>query len=243
MKKIGTSFCLSLLMITFIALKTDAQSNNNTETRKLSAPYNAIEVSSGIILNIVKGDSQEVLVEAANADYRNKIKTTVKDGTLKVLFYYKDDPNWKGLVNSKETFVVTVHETNLTYIHVLEGAKVNCQSQITAKQLNLRLATGGELTGDVDCKNLMVNMQDGSELKITGTATDAEYKITGGSNTDNNKLLTSNCKAEVYSASKLYLHVTENLDVLERNRAEIHFKGSPVIKKDVENSILKHELL
>jgi hypothetical protein len=225
-------------------LKTHAQSNNNTETRKLGGPYHVVEVSSGIILNIVKGDTEEVSVTASNGNYRNKIKTVVKDGTLKVFFYYHDDPNWKGMVNSKETFRVTIHKTSLTNIQVSEGAHVNCQSQITSEQLDLKLITGGEFMGGINCKSLLVNMQDGSELKITGVTTDAEYKITGGSYADCKKLLTTNCKAEVYSSSKLYLNVTEKLDVLGKNRAEIYFKGSPsVIKKDLENSFLKHSFL
>jgi hypothetical protein len=243
MKKTKTIFSLSLLLIIMIA-KVHAQSNNNSKIRRLNNSYHAVMVSSGIILNVVNGDSKEALVKASNADYLDKIKTIVENDTLKVFFYYKDDPNWKGLVNSTETFSVIIHEPNLNFIQASEGSNVNCQIPITTELLKLKLLTGGQLKGITNCKSISVHMQGGSKLKLAGEVANAEYVILGGSEADAKNLKTTNCKADVHSASSLNLYVTQNLDVIGKNKAKIYFSGNPlIIKKDLEDSFLRHNFL
>lgn len=220
---------LYLLLIISMALRVNGQKKNDVEMRMLNSPYHAVKVSSGIILNIISGTEEKVMIKASNTDYRNKIKTIVENDTLKIFFYYKDDPNWKGLVDSKEIFNVSIYTKDIKYINIAQGSIVKCQDQIITDTLNLDIITGAQMIGNLQCKKLFVNIHDGSNLKLTGEVTDAYYNVKGASEVDSHKLKTANCKAIVYSASKLRLYVTEKLDITAQNRAKVFFSGNPAI--------------
>ncbi len=56
----------------------------NAEKRNVSG-YHAIEVSGGIDLYLSQGD-ESVAVSASETKYRDRIKTEVKDGVLKIWY-------------------------------------------------------------------------------------------------------------------------------------------------------------
>jgi hypothetical protein len=228
-----------LFIMVLISHGLHAQSGHNEETRKLTGSYHVIQASSGIHLDITKGDVQSATISASDQNLRNKIKTVIKNDTLKIFFYYKNDPNWKGLVNSKESFKVRIYQTNLKAIHVAEGAEVNCNDNLITEQLDVSLSSGGILTANITCKKLVANVKDGSEMRLTGTAEEATYKLTNGSVAANQKLKTLDCNAVVYSASNLKIAVTRSLKVIGKNKARIHNSGHPLqVNKDLTDSSL-----
>ena len=231
--------CLFLSQVV-LAQKTDGLPGSDTEQRTITGEYHAVEVSSGIKVNVVPVNSQTVLVTASKSDHRNKIKTIVVNDTLKIFFYYKDDPNWKGLVNSKETFKVTISAINLRSVKISEGALINIPDQMSVNQLFLHLASGGEMTGSIKCDKLTSIIQDGSYLKLNGEAKEAIFKVSGDSRFDGKKLIISDCKAEAGGASKLYLSVRTKLDATAYNYAKIFYTGNPIlVKKEIKNGLVK----
>jgi hypothetical protein len=231
--------CLFLSQVV-LAQKTNGLPGNDTEQRTITGEYHAVDVSSGIKVNVVPVNSQTVLVTASNSDYRNKIKTIVVNDTLKIFFYYKDDPNWKGLVNSKETFKVTISATDLRSVKISEGASINIPDQMSVNQLFLRLESGGEMTGSIKCEILTSIIQDGSYLKLYGEAKEAIFKVKGAGRFDGKKLIISDCKAEAGSASELYLSVSTKLDATAYNYAKIFYMGNPIlVKKEIKNGLVR----
>jgi hypothetical protein len=123
----------------------DNQLADNTNARKISSAYHTIVVSSGITADIYEGNNDKVVVKASKADYRNKIKTVVVNDTLKVFFYYKDDPNWKPIIGSKEIFNVSIYASQINSIKITEGAVVNSHDLIQTDQLIVQLLKAGRI--------------------------------------------------------------------------------------------------
>jgi hypothetical protein len=180
------------------------------------------------------------LVNASKSDYRKKIKTIIANDTLKIFFYYKDDPNWKGLVNSTETFNVTLSAMDLRSIKISEGATINIPDQISVNQLFLQLESGGEMTGNIKCNEMTSIIQSGSYLKLCGKAKEAIFKVSGAGRFNGKKLIISDCKAEAGAASELYLSVSTKLDATAYNYAKIFYTGNPIlVKKEIKNGLVK----
>jgi hypothetical protein len=213
----------------------------STERRTLNGKFHAIEVSGGIKLTLYKGDSQTAWVKATQEDYRKKIKTMVVNDTLKIFFYYKDDPTWKGLVGSKEIFEVLLSVNQLNYIKISEGAMLNIPVQIPTSQLFLTLITGGEMMAKIKCDQLTVKMQDGSHAQLSGTAINTNFTVIGGSRFLGRNLISANCTATLSGASELYLNVTRQLNANASNYSSIFYTGQPIlIKKEITNGRVKH---
>src|SRR5215210_1554209 len=73
---------LSLLCITAFAFGQKTINDPNAEVRKVSS-FTGVSVSGGIDLYLSQGD-EAVVVSAAKSEWRDKIKTEVVDGILKI---------------------------------------------------------------------------------------------------------------------------------------------------------------
>src|SRR5580704_9443447 len=83
MKKI--LFSTALLTITIFSFAQNGKTieDKNAETRNVSG-FHAIHVQSGIDLYLTQGSQEAVAVSASDIEYRNRIKTEVEDGVLKI---------------------------------------------------------------------------------------------------------------------------------------------------------------
>ncbi len=242
MKNFSKSVYWALTLVVLIAssFKGNCQSGTNTETRVINTSYKTVCVATGIRLSISGGSDNRVLVTASNQSLRNKIKTTVVNDTLKVSLSYKDDPNWKGLVNSKETLNVQISAGNIASIEASEAASVTIKDQLAVNQLSLTLVTGAQLYANINCKMLNAEIQDGSNLILKGEAVTGNFHVKGGSIFDGKKLMLESCSARVYSGSESYLFVTKKLNIVAKNDARVYLTGNPTdITKDIEKSYLR----
>src|SRR5579875_1465192 len=57
----------------------------NVEIRKVSGSFHAIEISGGIDLYLSSGD-EAVAISAKDAEIKDRIKTEIKDGVLKIWY-------------------------------------------------------------------------------------------------------------------------------------------------------------
>lgn len=231
---------LTFLLLTGSALKANCQLKKDTEIRIINKPYKTVCVATGIRLSITGGNDDKIEVKSSTQDYRNKIKTIVINDTLKIFLSYKDDPKWKGLVNSKETFNVQISAGTLRAIGASEASSVVIKDRLSVDELSLKLITGAQLNGNINCKKLTVEIQDGSNLVLKGAAVNANFYLKGGSFFNGKNLIVESCNAKVYSGSESNLFVTKKLDIIAKNDARVYLTGNPSeISKEIEKSVLK----
>src|SRR5687768_18547752 len=98
MKKIIHSLAALLLAATVFAQK-QVISDPNAPKRNVSG-FHSIKISHAIDLFPSPGDEEAVAVSAKNDEYRDKIKTVVENGVLKI-WYDEDDHFWKNTGNKR----------------------------------------------------------------------------------------------------------------------------------------------
>lgn len=232
MKKIFLLALTGLLTLPGAYAQTPAAASATTETRRL-AGFTAIDVTSGIQLTVQVGEPAGVRVEASTAQFRRMTKTVVTDGVLKVFFDYANEPNWKGLVNSKEEFKVYVTmPTAPQRLLGANGAVINLQN-ISANKLTINLASGAGVVGAVQAQDLALVLQSGANAHLTGTAATLNAQVTGGSTFDSPKLLAAQCTALAKSGSTVRLGVSQSLAATAINEARITYSGAGVLVQQV----------
>ncbi|RYY15589.1 MAG: DUF2807 domain-containing protein [Cytophagaceae bacterium] len=197
------------------------------ETRALPA-FTAIDVTDGIQLVVQPGPSPAAVVEASTAQFRRLTKTVVEGGVLKVFFDYQHEPNWQGLVRSREVFKVVVTTSELRALQAADGAAVTLAKDLNFKPTNalaVRLRAGARLAGAVRVQQLDVQLRGGSSARLTGTAATLALRVTEGSDFRSPRLQAEQCTAFASSAGTARFAVRKTLAASAVNEATITYSG------------------
>ncbi|MBJ6142870.1 GIN domain-containing protein [Hymenobacter sp. BT559] len=230
----------TLLLLALGCLATPASSwaqhspSARTEARTLPA-FTAIDVASGIQLVVQAGPSSEAVVDASTAQFRRMTKTVVEGGVLKVYFDYQHEPNWQGLVNSREVFKVLVTTHELHTLQAADGAAVTLTKGLStgdAGTLAVQLRSGASLGGAVQVPALDVQLREGAEAHLSGTATTLRVRAIGGSKFRSPGLRADQCTAYASSGSTARLAVSKTLDASAINEATITYSGSALLTQE-----------
>ncbi|MGI4736519.1 MAG: GIN domain-containing protein [Janthinobacterium lividum] len=209
------------------AQQSTAATPSRTETRALPS-FTAIDVASGIELVIQPGQSAEAVVNASTAQFRRMTKTVVEGTTLKIYFDYQHEPNWQGLVHSREVFKVVVTTQELHALTAADGATVTLAAALTygaAGALTVQLRSGASLTGAVQVQQLDMQLRGGSSARLTGVAATLHLRVTEGSEFRSPRLQADYCTAFASSASTARFAVRKTLDASAVNEATITYSG------------------
>ena len=126
--------------------------------------YNAINVSGGIDLYISYGD-EAIAVSASESKYRDKIKTVVEDGVLKI--WYEDNKlSW----NDRKNLKAYVSFKTLKSLNASGGSDILVEGSIKSDQLKIDISGGCDFKGRVDVNDLDIDQSGGSDVDISGVA-------------------------------------------------------------------------
>src|ERR1700741_660869 len=98
MKKYFALFFVSIVSLSLYAQKV-TDNDANAQVRQVEG-FTGIKVSSAIDLYLSKDDEEAVAVSADKTEDRDKIRTEVKDGILRIWFDNKSNW-WKNMGNKK----------------------------------------------------------------------------------------------------------------------------------------------
>src|SRR5215213_1915238 len=185
MKKILLLFCL-LNTLSVFAQKTVYDANAVVREGK---GYEAIEVTDGIDLYISYGE-EAIAVSASEAKNRDKIKTVVENGVLKISY------DEKGLSwNTRRNLKAYVSFKNLSALAASGGSDINVEGSIKTNELAINLSGGCDFKGKVEVSKLLVDQSGGSDINISGTANNVDITASGGSDFSGYNLTTEFCIA------------------------------------------------
>lgn len=225
---------LFLLALLALAVAPEVQAQEapkhgiaRTQTRGLSR-FTAIEVTDGIQLTVREGKAAEAVVEASSGQLREMIKTVVEGTVLKVYFDSSADPTWKGLVNSREEFKVSVTTRELYALTASKGAEVtvnNVPANPRGDRFAAQLRSGARLAGTIRVQALDVQLRGGAFVRVAGSAATLNVRVTEGSRFQSPHLKADYCTAFAASASTARFSVKKSLDASAVNEATITYSG------------------
>ena len=217
MKKIFLCLCLLMCGSFVFSQKTIYDANAIVREGK---GYNAIEVSDGIDLFISYGD-EAIAISASEAKYRDKIKTVVEHGVLKISY------DEKGLSwNTKRNLKAYVSFKNLAALSASGGSDIVVEGSIKGNELDIDISGGCDFKGRVEVNNLTVDQSGGSDVNISGKATRVVINASGGSDFKGYSLVTEFCDAEASGGSDIEITANKEINAKASGASDISYKGS-----------------
>jgi hypothetical protein len=219
-----------LVLAIFALVVAQAQktiNDPNVELRTV-ASFHAIVIMGGIDLYLSEGE-EAVAVSAKDTKTRDRIKTEVKDGVLKIYSELRDGVRI-SIGKSPEMKAYVSYKT-LEKLTASGGVDVIVDGTIQSKSLALKISGGVDFKGRVDVEDLKVEQSGGTDVVINGKAKNLYVEASGGSDFKGYELLTEVCYAVATGASDITITVSREFSAEASGASDVNWKGSAVIKK------------
>lgn len=200
--------------------------DKNAETRSLSG-FHAIKVSSGIDLYLSSGN-EAVAVSAAENKYRERIKTTVENGVLKISY---DNEGVNLSFNDKRDLRAYVSYKQLDMLTGSAGSDVKVDGAIKGNDFSLNISSGSDFSGRIEVKNLKVNQSSGSDITISGSADKVDINASSGSDFNGKDFVAEYCTVEASSGSDVDITVNKEISAKASSASDITYRGNATLKE------------
>ncbi|GAA4732481.1 head GIN domain-containing protein [Flavisolibacter ginsenosidimutans] len=216
-----------LLCLTALTFAQKVINDPNVEARKIGS-FSGVSVSGGIDLYLSYGD-EAIAVSASKPELRDRIKTEIENGVLKIWFDSKSGVNitW----NSDRKLKAYVSYKTLNNLSASGGSDVLPDGVIKSNELKLHLSGGSDFKGKVEVENLRVDQSGGSDVHIAGKANTLSVEAHGGSDFNGYDLITEICNLEASGGSDIEVTANKELSARAAGASDIHYKGQPNVKE------------
>jgi Putative auto-transporter adhesin, head GIN domain len=222
-------FIAGLLMVSTVFFATAQKTIvNDANAEKRNVPgFSGITVWGGVDIYITQGGEDGIAVSAAEIKYRDRIKTEVKNGMLKI-WYDSEGISW-GTGNKKLRAYISFK--NINQLHASGSSDVYISGTLKATDLSIHLSGSSDLKGVVDIENLQANMSGASDINISGRCGTLNIDASGSSDFKDYELVVQNCEAHVSGSSDIQITVEKELNGSASGSSDIRMRGNGVIKK------------
>jgi hypothetical protein len=190
--------------------------------------FHAIRVSTGIELVMRQGAVDAVAVSASDRESRDRVKTEVVDGVLKI---YYDNKNWWGNSFKNRHLKAYVSFKNIDKFNGSSGSSTTVDGSITAGGLKVVLSSGAHFKGDIKSTGLHVDQSSGSHATVSGEAQTLTVATSSGAHFFGYGIACGKCNADASSGSKIEVTVNRELEAEASSGGGIHYKGTGVITR------------
>ncbi|HLK30183.1 MAG TPA: head GIN domain-containing protein [Puia sp.] len=221
-------FSAALLFISIFSFAQDNKvvNDKNAQKRNVSG-FHAIRISNGIDLYLAQGD-ETVVVSASDLEVRERIKTVVENGVLKIYIENRDGFHWNW---GNQHMRAYVSFKTLDNLEASGGSDVFTQGAIKADKLRVGLSGGSDFKGEVNASDLDIHQSGGSDVHISGTVANLNIDASGGSDFHGANLSTDFCNIDASGGSDMDVNVSKELNVSASGGSDVHYRGSAVIRK------------
>jgi hypothetical protein len=190
--------------------------------------YHGIEVSNAIDLYLSQGSEETVVVSAKDIKWRDRIRTEVVDGILKISL---DGKTW-GVGLSDKKLKAYVSFTTLDRITASGASDVYVDGVITSEKLALNLSGASDFKGAIKVGELQLEQSGASDTHITGEVSGtAIIRSSGASDVKGYDLTIRECTAHASGASDIRVTVSKQLSADASGASSIYYKGEAVLRE------------
>lgn len=216
----------SLSLTMALAQKT-VINDPNVEVRPVKG-FHGVDVSNAIDLYLSQGDQETVAVSAAEIKWRDRIRTEVVDGILKI---WVDNKGFSWSSGNKK-MKAYVSFTLLDKLVASGASDVFVDGAISGSSLNINLSGASDFKGAVKVGALKLDQSGASDAHITGTVEGlTSIESSGASDVKGYDLVTGSCNAHLSGASDVRITVSKELNVHASGASSLYYKGDAVIRE------------
>jgi hypothetical protein len=199
--------------------------DKNAQVRNVGI-FNSIKVSGAIEVLLSQSNEEAVAVSASEEKFRDKIKTEVVNGTLKI-FYDGDKLSW-NIGNKKLRAYVSFK--NLTNLQASGASTVKINGTLNTSGLNVKLSGACELSGSIKATDVKIDVNGASNVKLNGSVASINIDASGASDVKGYDLSTDECIVNASGASDINITVNKEISAHASGASSIHYKGNGIIK-------------
>jgi len=226
MKKLSLSFAILSIGLAVLAQNGKVINDPNAQVRNVKG-FHAIRISAGIDLYLSQGD-EAVAISASSTEVREKIKTEVENGILKI--YLEDSGNTFRWSHGNAHMKAYVSAKTLDNLKASGGSDVFIQGTFDADKLDINISGGSDLKGKLDVKELAIDQSGGSDADISGKASVLKVDASGGSDFKGSNFVTDFCEIVASGGSDAEITVNKELTAHASGGSDIYYRGNGVIK-------------
>ena len=207
-----------------------------TEVREFSEHISSLYVYDDIDLTLIEDESFRIEITTGE-NLMEKITSEVINGAL----YLRND-NIRNWARSYDyPLEIKVYHNNINHINYKSWGFLKTEgllSKDTISDFSLYAEQGsGDINIQLNCKNLNINVNDGTAKVTVSGSSDYTYLRNRGTNSINALELTSkDARTEIHYIGSIYVNCTNKLDAFIYNFGNIYYKGAP------ELNIYEHPL-
>jgi len=225
MKKI---IAIVLVLATFLSASAQKTIVNDANAEKRNVPgFSGITVSGGIDIYLTQGNEDGIAVSATETKYRDRIKTEVKNGMLKI-WYDGQGFSWNS---GNKKLRAYISFKNINQLHASGSSDVYISGTLKAADLAIELSGSSDLKGVVDIETLKAGISGASDISISGKVGSLNIDASGSSDFKNYDLVVQNCEAHASGSSDVQVTVEKELNGSASGSSDIRIKGNGQIKK------------
>jgi hypothetical protein len=203
--------------------------DKNAEVRTVT-PFTGIKVSGGINVYLSQGEDYVMAVSASAPQYRDKIKSEIKNGILEISY---GDHFEKHFGDFK--LRVYISFKNLESIEGSGACDFILSDTLNASSVLVKLSGACEIKGTVKLTNLELDLSGASTVKIEGITRNLKVSASGASDLKNYGLTVENCIAQLSGASDVRVTVTNSITASASGASTLYYDGDPE-KRQVSTS-------
>jgi hypothetical protein len=225
MKKLGF-IILSICVLASCRFKTGS-GHIISETRNPGL-FSGLSVSGGFEVEIKKGASAQVLLEADD-NLMGYIETTVSGQQLNIRL--RDIHN---LRHAHLKVFITAPEIN--NIKASAGSEVTVMDNLSSTQkIRLQVSSGSNIKTALDAPEVIAESSSGAEMTLSGRTKDLRAESSSGSTIQAKELMSENSYVTSSSGSSASVHASLNLEAKASSGSNITYRGGANVKKTVSS--------
>lgn len=205
----------------FLAAQETTFTDANAEQRTVKA-FRSIKVSDGIDLYLSQGNEESVAVSASRDEYRNRIKTEVVDGVLKITYDRESLNDWTSGGKKLKAYVSFKTLDKLT---ASAGAEIRIQGSIKEEVLSIYLNSGAVLRGKIEAGKIIMEAESGAHATLSGNSGTFNLNANSGAKVSAYDLSAGKADLRCTTGAKIEVTVNEELKVDASTGGNIHYKG------------------
>jgi Putative auto-transporter adhesin, head GIN domain len=217
---------LFLFLASAVLSQQTVISDPNVETRQASG-FHAIEVSNAIDLFLSQSGHESIAVSAKEIKDRDRIRTEVVAGVLKIWF---DNKGWKWEKGNKHLRAYVSFQT-LDKLEASGASDVQVDGQISSDKLDIRLSGASDFKGIVQVEELSIDQSGASDVQISGKASSLRIEASGASDVKGYELTSEKCTVQASGASDIQITVNKELNAHASGASSVNYKGEAMIKE------------
>ena len=155
-------FLVTLVAANGLLAQNEIVVDPNATTRPVTGEFKTIKISGGIDLFISQSADVAIAVSASEEKYRDKIRTTIENGVLKI--YYDGDKSWKPKDKKLKAYVSF---KELEKIDASGACDIKVSGTITVTSLDLYLSGACDFKGIIAVNSLKLDLSGASDVKIS----------------------------------------------------------------------------